>query len=63
MSPWGTVGAGVNVGYAGDIGNGDTGVADAYSNHGHAFRAVVNLSSYVEITGGDGSVDNPYIVK
>ena len=26
-------------------------------------RATVNLSSYVEITSGDGTIDNPYIVK
>ena len=26
-------------------------------------RAAVNLSSYVEITGGNGTFDNPYVVK
>ena len=26
-------------------------------------RPVINLSSYVEITGGNGTIDNPYIVK
>ena len=26
-------------------------------------RVAVNLSSYVEITGGNGTIDNPYIVK
>ncbi|MGN1001001.1 MAG: hypothetical protein ACI4OG_03595, partial [Bacilli bacterium] len=26
-------------------------------------RPVINLASYVEITSGDGTIDNPYIVK
>ncbi|MGN1000712.1 MAG: hypothetical protein ACI4OG_02110, partial [Bacilli bacterium] len=26
-------------------------------------RPVINLASYVEVTSGDGTVDNPYIVK
>ncbi|MGN1000650.1 MAG: hypothetical protein ACI4OG_01790, partial [Bacilli bacterium] len=26
-------------------------------------RPVINLASYVEITSGDGTIDNPYVVK
>ena len=34
-----------------------------FSGYVIGVRATVNLSSYVEITGGDGTIDNPYIVK
>ncbi len=59
MSPWyffggyafvGNVRRDVNVGYV-----------DSYDVLG--VRAAVNLSSYVEITGGNGTFDNPYVVK
>ena len=38
-------------------------VDDFYSAGVAGVRAAVNLSSYVEITGGNGTFDNPYVVK
>ena len=38
-------------------------VDDVYSAGVAGVRAAVNLSSYVEITGGNGTFDNPYVVK
>ena len=59
MSPWsfGFYDAFVvNVRGGGSVDNGASGSV-------YGVRAAVNLSSYVEITGGDGTIDNPYIVK
>ena len=53
--------------YSGDsnstasFGGGGVGDIDSYIVLG--VRPVINLASYVEITGGDGTIDNPYIVK
>ena len=55
MSPWDFGGGHAYVG--------GVSVLDVGSDFVIGVRAAVNLSSYVEITGGDGSVDNPYIVK
>ena len=59
MSPWNFDGDGALVGGVG--GGGDVGSSSSHGVIG--VRAAVNLSSYVEITGGDGTIDNPYIVK
>ena len=59
MSPWHFLVVSARVGLVGgydDVRYGDS--EDVYG-----VRAAVNLSSYVEITGGDGTIDNPYIVK
>ena len=59
MSPWYFDG---DHAYVGDVG-GYAGVDDDYSYDVFGVRAAVNLSSYVEITSGDGTFDNPYVVK
>ena len=59
MSPWHLGGEVARVGYVVGSGSVDYG----YSSFVFGVRAAVNLSSYVEITGGDGTIDNPYIVK
>ena len=42
-----------------------TGFASGYNNvsYVHGLRPVINLKSDVEISGGVGTSDNPYIVK
>ena len=59
MSPWyfdrGVADGGVVDGY--------DDVVDDFSNGAVGVRAAVNLSSFVEITNGDGTKDNPYVVK
>ena len=59
MSPWRFGGGGASVGV---VDGGDDVYGD-YSSLVLGVRAAVNLASNVEITSGDGSVDNPYIVK
>ena len=59
MSPWDFDGGVARVG--GVLGN--VGVYSTYSGSVGGVRAAVNLSSYVEITSGNGTFDNPYVVK
>ncbi|MGN1000961.1 MAG: hypothetical protein ACI4OG_03395, partial [Bacilli bacterium] len=51
-----------NNAYVGFVAGGDS-VGPYISRDVLGVRAAVNLSSYVEITSGDGTIDNPYIVK
>ena len=60
MSPWGFDGDRAEVGYVYGLGYVDS---DVYSYIVFGVRAAVNLSSYVEITSGNGTFDNPYVVK
>ena len=59
MSPWNFDGGVARVG--GVLGN--VGVYSGASHSVLGVRAAVNLSSYVEITSGNGTFDNPYVVK
>ena len=59
MSPWYFVGGYAGVGYVGGYGS----VNGVSSGVVIVVRAAVNLSSYVEITSGNGTFDNPYVVK
>ena len=59
MSPWRFDGDDAYVGLV--IGGADVHYVASVSVIG--VRAAVNLSSYVEITGGNGTFDNPYVVK
>ena len=59
MSPCRFVGDMAYVGYV--VGSGSMNFD--FSGYVIGVRATVNLSSYVEITSGDGTIDNPYIVK
>ena len=59
MSPWYFVGGSAYVGIVDGIGD----VGDDFSGFVLGVRAAVNLSSYVEITSGNGTFDNPYVVK
>ena len=60
-----TMSPGYFVGGAAFVGNvlGRVYVGGLSPNNVFGVRATVNLSSYVEITSGDGTIDNPYIVK
>ena len=60
MSPWGFDGDRAEVGYVYGLGYVDS---DVYSYIVFGVRPAINLSSYVEITSGDGTIDNPYVVK
>ena len=64
MSPWrfGGVDAWVGSVFGSVVGFDDVDDNDA-SDDVRSVRATVNLSSYVEITGGNGTIDNPYVVK
>lgn len=59
MSPWYFDGDSADVGSV--YGHGL--VSDDYSYFVFGVRAAVNLSSVVEITNGDGTKDNPYVIK
>ena len=59
MSPWYFDGVSADVGSV--YGHGL--VSDDYSYFVFGVRAAVNLSSVVEITNGDGTKDNPYVIK
>ena len=59
MSPWYFDGESADVGSV--YGHGL--VSDDYSYFVFGVRAAVNLSSVVEITNGDGTKDNPYVIK
>ena len=64
MSPWrfGGVDAWVGSVFGSVVGFDDVDDEDS-SDDVRGVRATVNLSSYVEITGGNGTIDNPYVVK
>ena len=59
MSPWFSDGNSAFVGYV----SGVIYVGGISPNNAFGVRAAVNLSSYVEITSGNGTFDNPYVVK
>ena len=59
MSPWHFGGVDAFVGRV----NGFDSVFYGSSSAVLGVRATVNLSSYVEITSGDGTFDNPYVIK
>ena len=59
MSPCRFVGDMAYVGYV--VGSGSMNFD--FSGYVIGVRATVNLSSYVEITSGDGTFDNPYVIK
>ena len=60
MSPWGFVRFDAFVGDVSGDGSVDN---DASRRYEVGVRAAVNLSSYVEITSGDGTLANPYVVR
>ena len=59
MSPWNFDGGRAFVGLV----SGFDYVDNDYPHFVFGVRAAVNLSSYVQITSGDGTIDNPYVVK
>ena len=62
MSPYTSSGYVSGVWGVRDLGNRvNIGVADV--GHGVGVRAVINLKSTAEITSGDGTISNPYVIK